>query len=48
MSKDGSAKAAKRAARQAPGEGPAKVLLAEDEESFIEALVIGLTNGASA
>ena len=27
-----------------PGEGPVKVLLAEDEESFIEALVIGLTN----
>jgi two-component system response regulator RegX3 len=26
------------------GEGPVKVLLAEDEESFIEALVIGLTN----
>jgi two-component system response regulator RegX3 len=44
MSKAGSAKAAKRAARQAPGDGPAKVLLAEDEESFIEALVIGLTN----
>jgi two-component system response regulator RegX3 len=26
------------------GEGPVKVLLAEDEESFIEALMIGLTN----
>ena len=26
------------------GEGPIKVLLAEDEESFVEALVIGLTN----
>jgi two-component system response regulator RegX3 len=34
----------KRSARAAPGEGPVKVLLAEDEESFIEALVIGLTN----
>ena len=44
MSKAGSTKTGKRAARQAPGEGPAKVLLAEDEESFIEALVIGLTN----
>src|SRR5271167_4962306 len=37
-------KTAKRAGRQTPGEGPVKVLLAEDEESFIEALVIGLTN----
>ena len=37
-------KAAKKAGRPAPGEGPVKVLLAEDEESFIEALVIGLTN----
>ena len=27
-----------------PGEGPIRVLLAEDEESFIDALVIGLTN----
>jgi two-component system response regulator RegX3 len=26
------------------GEGPVRVLLAEDEESFIDALVIGLTN----
>ena len=26
------------------GEGPIRVLLAEDEESFIDALVIGLTN----
>jgi two-component system response regulator RegX3 len=33
-----------RAGRVAPGEGLVKVLLAEDEESFIEALVIGLTN----
>src|SRR6202034_1327811 len=30
--------------RATPGEGPVKVLLAEDEESFIDALVIGLTN----
>src|ERR1700684_3010924 len=37
-------KSAKKAGRQTPGEGPVKVLLAEDEESFIEALVIGLTN----
>ena len=35
---------AKKGARSAPGEGPIKVLLAEDEESFIEALVIGLNN----
>jgi two-component system response regulator RegX3 len=34
----------KKGARQAAAEGPVKVLLAEDEESFIEALVIGLTN----
>jgi two-component system response regulator RegX3 len=40
--KAGTGKAKK--SRPAPGEGPAKVLLAEDEESFIEALVIGLTN----
>ena len=37
-------KTAKKAGRPTPGEGPVKVLLAEDEESFIEALVIGLTN----
>ena len=30
------------------GEGPVRVLLAEDEESFIDALVIGLTNEGSA
>ena len=30
--------------RAAVGEGPIRVLLAEDEESFIDALVIGLTN----
>jgi two-component system response regulator RegX3 len=34
----------KRGGRGAGGDGPVKVLLAEDEESFIEALVIGLTN----
>ena len=37
-------KTAKKAGRPTPGEGPVKVLLAEDEESFIESLVIGLTN----
>ena len=40
----GAGKTAKKAGRPTPGEGPVKVLLAEDEESFIEALVIGLTN----
>jgi CheY-like chemotaxis protein len=30
--------------RSGSSEGPIKVLLAEDEESFIDALVIGLTN----
>jgi two-component system response regulator RegX3 len=34
----------KRGGRNTPGDGPVKVLLAEDEESFIDALVIGLTN----
>ena len=34
----------KKSGRSAPGDGPVKVLLAEDEESFIEALVIGLNN----
>jgi two-component system response regulator RegX3 len=34
----------KKGSRSAANEGPVKVLLAEDEESFIEALVIGLTN----
>ncbi|HEY1445958.1 MAG TPA: response regulator transcription factor [Acidimicrobiales bacterium] len=38
------AKEKKKAARTAPADGPVKVLLAEDEESFIEALVIGLNN----
>jgi two-component system response regulator RegX3 len=33
-----------RRGRAAAAEGPVTVLLAEDEESFIEALVIGLTN----
>src|SRR5580698_8545823 len=37
----GSAKGANAAGMS---EGPVKVLLAEDEESFIEALLIGLTN----
>jgi two-component system response regulator RegX3 len=40
----GTGKTAKKAGRATPGEGPVKVLLAEDEESFIDALVIGLTN----
>ncbi len=35
---------AKKGGRGAADEGPVKVLLAEDEESFIDALVIGLTN----
>jgi two-component system response regulator RegX3 len=34
----------KRAARSTAADGPVKVLLAEDEESFVEALVIGLGN----
>jgi two-component system response regulator RegX3 len=34
----------KKGARAGRAEGPIKVLLAEDEESFIDALVIGLTN----
>ena len=34
----------KASSRAAGSEGPIKVLLAEDEESFIEALMIGLTN----
>ena len=34
----------KKSARPAGVDGPIKVLLAEDEESFIEALMIGLTN----
>jgi two-component system response regulator RegX3 len=34
----------KKTSRAAGSDGPIKVLLAEDEESFIEALMIGLTN----
>src|ERR1700728_656163 len=34
----------KKPVRAAVGEGPIKVLLCEDEESFVDALVIGLTN----
>jgi two-component system, OmpR family, response regulator RegX3 len=34
----------KKGARSATSDGPVKVLLAEDEESFIDALVIGLNN----
>ena len=44
MSKSGAGKTGKKTGRPAAGEGPVNVLLAEDEESFIEALVIGLTN----
>jgi two-component system response regulator RegX3 len=44
MSKSGTKSGGKRGSRPALGEGPAKVLLAEDEESFVEALTIGLTN----
>ena len=39
-----SGKGGGRRGRAAATEGPVNVLLAEDEESFIEALVIGLTN----
>jgi len=34
----------KPAPARAGADGPIRVLLAEDEESFIDALVIGLTN----
>jgi two-component system response regulator RegX3 len=34
----------KKSGRDVAGDGPVKVLVAEDEESFIEALVIGLNN----
>ena len=37
-------KSKKSSSRTAGNDGPIKVLMAEDEESFIEALVIGLTN----
>ena len=43
-SKSATGKTAKKGGRPAPGDGPVNVLLAEDEESFIEALMIGLTN----
>jgi len=39
-----SGKGSGKRGRAAPTDGPVNVLLAEDEESFIEALVIGLTN----
>ncbi len=42
-SKSGASKQSQASVR-AGGEGPIRVLLAEDEESFIDALVIGLTN----
>jgi two-component system, OmpR family, response regulator RegX3 len=44
VSKATPGKTAKKAGRTTPGDGPVKVLLAEDEESFIEALLIGLSN----
>ncbi len=44
MSKTTTNKSKKSSSRSAVNDGPIKVLLAEDEESFIEALVIGLTN----
>ena len=44
MSKRTAKGAPKRATRSTPGDGPVKVLLAEDEESFVEALLIGLGN----
>jgi two-component system, OmpR family, response regulator RegX3 len=45
MSKAAASKSgAKKGGRATRGEGPIKVLLAEDEESFVEALVIGLGN----
>jgi two-component system, OmpR family, response regulator RegX3 len=37
-------KAKKPSPGSGSGEGPVRVLLAEDEESFVDALVIGLTN----
>jgi two-component system response regulator RegX3 len=42
--KSGPGKGRKSSARAAGGDGPVKVLLAEDEESFVDALVIGLGN----
>jgi two-component system response regulator RegX3 len=42
--KSGTGKGRKSSARVAGSDGPVKVLLAEDEESFVDALVIGLGN----
>ena len=45
MSKAASAKSTgKKGGRAGRGDGVVKVLLAEDEESFVDALVIGLNN----
>ncbi|HVB90595.1 MAG TPA: response regulator transcription factor [Acidimicrobiales bacterium] len=44
MSKGATKGTGKKGARTAGSDGPVKVLLAEDEESFIDALVIGLNN----
>jgi two-component system response regulator RegX3 len=45
VSKTGTGKATgRKGGRAGSGEGPVKVLLAEDEESFIDALMIGLSN----
>jgi two-component system response regulator RegX3 len=44
MSKAAAPKSGGKKGRTTRGEGPIKVLLAEDEESFIDALVIGLGN----
>jgi two-component system response regulator RegX3 len=44
MTKDAAGKGDKKSTERTRGDGPIKVLLAEDEESFIDALVIGLTN----
>ncbi len=44
MSSASSSGSSKKGARVTSTDGPVKVLLAEDEESFIEALVIGLSN----
>jgi two-component system response regulator RegX3 len=44
MSKAGSTKSGGKRSHSSRGDSPIKVLLAEDEESFIDALVIGLGN----
>jgi two-component system response regulator RegX3 len=44
MSKAATSATKKTSVRHPGADGPIKVLLAEDEESFIEALMIGLTN----